>query len=72
MTYDDGQKVTIVGVSSYGPGVTPFDPYSCKGSGRPDVYARVTTGLDWIKHELTEGCSNLSNVEGEHTWHQSN
>lgn len=56
LTYDDGKKVTIVGVVSYGPGVPPFIHGSCKGVDRPDVYARVTTGLAWIKSEMKTGC----------------
>ena len=52
LTYNDGKTVTLVGVVSYGPGVEPYDPYSCKGDNRPDIYARVTTGLDWIKQEM--------------------
>ena len=56
LTYDDGERVTVVGVVSYGPGMPPFDPYSCKGIGRPDVYARVTTALEWIENKMRNRC----------------
>ena len=48
LTYTMGGRAYVVGVVSWGEG--------CARPGKPGVYARVTTAMEFINQELSKSC----------------
>ena len=48
LTYTTGGRTYVVGIVSWGEG--------CARPGKPGVYARVTTAMQFINQELSKSC----------------